>query len=191
MKHKSLLMFAVALTVVFSSVVVAQKTVTKKLKYGGVKLCQSCHKTRKIGRQYQIWKKGPHAKAYETLGSDQAKKIAKSLDIEEPQKHSKCIECHVTAFKVGPERLARDFTMKNGVGCEACHGPGEIYATSRMMQAVASGMQDPTEIGLITKTPEELCITCHNDRSPTYDKPFTYQQGIKDIAHLRPSKKER
>jgi hypothetical protein len=183
-KRPSVLVCLVALVVMLCTAA-AEKASTGKFKYVGVKSCRSCHSSRKIGRQYQAWKKSPHAEGYEVLATSEAKGIADSLDIDDPQKHARCLECHITAFGVGPERLARALTVKSGIGCEGCHGPGEAYAVLGMMRAAASGTQDPAEIGLITKPPNGVCASCHNDRSPTY-RPFTYGEAARKIAHPRP-----
>ena len=42
-------------------------------KYAGHKKCKSCHKKTDIGNQYGTWLDSKHAKAFETLASDQAK----------------------------------------------------------------------------------------------------------------------
>lgn len=183
-KHASLLLGLLALGGMAAGVP-ADQSPGAQYRYVGVERCRACHDTRRTGRQYQVWKRSPHANAYETLAGSRADRIAQSLDVEDPHKNAACLECHVTAFGVGPERLARKFTIGDGVGCEACHGPGEVYATSGMMRAVASGTQDAAEIGLISQPPEAVCVSCHNDRSPTY-KPFHHADAVARIAHPRP-----
>ena len=54
--------------------------------YVGVKMCAICHKKDDSGNQMGVWEKGPHAKAFETLGTDKAKEIAKKQGIDDPQK---------------------------------------------------------------------------------------------------------
>ena len=57
-------------------------------KYVGSKFCAACHKGGKGGTAYTVWEKGAHAKAYETLLGDEAKKFAKERGINSrPTKH--------------------------------------------------------------------------------------------------------
>jgi hypothetical protein len=71
-------------------------------------------------------------------------------------------------------------TMEEGVSCEQCHGAGSVYKSNTIMKdrakALASGMIVPDE---------KTCITCHNDKSPTF-KEFKYEESVKKIAHPRP-----
>ena len=149
-------------------------------KYVGVDKCQMCHKTKKSGNQYEIWLNGPHAKAYETLASEQAKEIAKGLGIEDPQKSDQCLSCHVTAHGAEAELKEETLTLEEGVSCEQCHGPGSVYKKMTIMKdrekALASGLIIPTE---------ETCVQCHNEDSPTY-KPFKFEERVKEIAHPIP-----
>lgn len=75
------------------------------------------------------------------------------------------------------------FDMKDGVQCEACHGPGSDYKTMSVMKdkekAVAAGL---------VLGDEKLCKTCHNEESPTFDKEkgFDYQAMWALIAHPMP-----
>ena len=56
----------------------------KTHKYIGAEKCKTCHKKDKDGKQYKIWKDGPHAKAMEALASPEALKIAKEKGIADP-----------------------------------------------------------------------------------------------------------
>ena len=51
-------------------------------KYIGAKSCKMCHMTK--GRQYPTWSESKHAKAFETLKSDAAKKIGAEKGIADP-----------------------------------------------------------------------------------------------------------
>jgi Zn finger protein HypA/HybF involved in hydrogenase expression len=151
-------------------------------KYVGVKKCQTCHKLAKYGDQTGIWQKSAHAKAYETLAGEEALAVGKKLGIENPQKSDKCLTCHVTAFMVPDSLKEATLTMEEGISCEACHGPGSDYKSMSIMKdrakAIAAGLLIPDE---------KTCLTCHNDKSPTY-KPFDYAKRVKEIAHPIPKK---
>ena len=48
----------------------------QNFKYIGAEKCKMCHIKPATGEQYNVWAKGPHAKAMKTLAGDEAKKIA-------------------------------------------------------------------------------------------------------------------
>ena len=52
------------------------------------------------------------------------------------------------------------------------------------MKAISAGTQKGEELGLLKPT-KELCVTCHNKKSPTY-KEFVYEEAVKKIAHPLP-----
>jgi hypothetical protein len=153
---------------------------SEPFKYVGSEKCKMCHKTPKQGEQYKIWSSGPHAKAYETLASEESVEIAKEMEIDDPQKSDQCLSCHITAFGVADSLKMETLTLGEGVSCEACHGAGSEYKKMSIMKdqekAVAAGLQ------IIE---EETCTRCHNEKSPTY-KPFKFEEAVKVIAHPKP-----
>lgn len=169
----------------------AEPAQAKANKYVGAAKCKNCHSSAETGDQHGTWMKMKHAKAWEALGSEEAKKAGAEKGVTEPQKDDKCLKCHITGFGVPAEQLDKKFDIKLGVQCESCHGPGEAHMKARM-QAAAS--EDPAKKALgegeiIGKPEQKLCVTCHNNESPTY-KPFCYQKRIAETRHLNP-KKER
>ena len=160
-------------------------------KYIGAKKCKNCHSSDETGNQYGHWESGPHAKAYEVLASDAAKKAAAAAGIDDPQKSDKCMKCHQTAFGVAEGEIKKGFDATAGVQCESCHGPGEAHMKARMMAAAAGG-DTPAPIGegeIINSPPDSTCTGCHNEESPSY-KPFCPQVFHQKVRHLNP-KKER
>jgi hypothetical protein len=153
--------------------------------YIGVDKCKICHKSEAAGQQYVIWSQSAHAKAYETLASDDAKKIAKEKGIEDPQKAAECLQCHVTAYGVDAKYLGEKYAMTDGVECESCHGPGSDYYKISVMKAIASGETKPETVGLVMPD-AKVCTTCHNDKSPTF-KGFDFDKMAKKIAHPIPA----
>lgn len=151
----------------------------------GVGKCKMCHKSEQAGEQFKIWSESAHAKAYETLASETALKIAKANGIENPQEDDTCLRCHVTAHGVDAKFLGTKYAKEDGVGCESCHGPGGDYYKKSTMEALVAGTQDPAEVGLIMPD-EKVCITCHNDKSPTYTA-FKFDEMVKKIAHPIPA----
>ncbi|NIR47081.1 cytochrome C554, partial [candidate division KSB1 bacterium] len=149
------------------------------------KSCKPCHLTKKSGAQFKIWEDGPHAKAFETLKTPEAKKVAKEAGIEgDPASAKECVRCHVTAFGVDEKLKTSRLTMEEGVSCEACHGPGSEYKSKKIIEAIYKGELDGAEYGLIEPT-AEVCTQCHNEESPTF-KGFDYEKMAAKIAHPVP-----
>ncbi len=155
--------------------------------YIGVKKCKTCHNSKKSGAQFKIWMGTKHAKAYETLATAEAKEIAKKKGIEDPQKSDQCLKCHVTGYGQPKEKFAASFKMEEGVGCEACHGPGSKYKSMKVMKDIYAGKVKGAEYGLVMPD-EKHCTTCHNEESPTYKK-FDFKTFWAKIAHPVPEKK--
>lgn len=156
--------------------------------YIGAAKCKSCHKADETGNQYGVWESRGHAKAFETLGTDAAKKIAAEKGIEDPQKAPECLRCHVTAYGLPEDQIKRGFKPEAGVGCESCHGPGEEHMKARMTAAAKGETDAKPEPGEMNANPTEAdCRGCHNPDSPTF-KPFCFPMRSAAIRHLNPSK---
>jgi hypothetical protein len=128
MRRASVILMSIGLLIfLLSSVVVAEEVAHQ---YVGSAKCKTCHKAEKKGAQYVKWQEGKHSKAYEVLASDQTS--------------DQCLKCHVTAFGAAAEAKAESFDQTEGVGCEACHGPGSDYKKMKVMKdrdaALAAGM---------------------------------------------------
>ena len=123
--------------------------------YVGAKKCKMCHKSVKKGEVYGKWEKGPHAKAFESLKG------------KGEEKNAECLKCHVTDASVDPTE---------GVGCEACHGPGSVYKKMSIMKDKKKAM----ESGLIEPT-EAVCKKCHVGNDHTGK--FNFQEAVKKIDH--------
>ena len=150
--------------------------------YVGNKKCKTCHSSDKKGAQYKSWEASKHAKAYEVLASEEAKKIAQAKGIADPQKDAQCLKCHVTGYGVDAKLLGEGYKMEEGVGCESCHGAGGDY------KGVMKDSAKSKENGLIEPN-EDACKKCHNDKSPTF-KEFKFDEMVKKIAHPNPANKK-
>ena len=151
-------------------------------KYVGVDKCKACHKLEKYGNQQEIWEKSKHAQAFAVLATEKAKESAKKLGVDDPQKSDKCLKCHVTGFGAAAEAKDVTFKMEEGVGCEACHGPGSDYKTMAIMKdqkaAIASGLIVPNE---------KTCKKCHTAEGNDFYKEFNYEKFFAQIAHPGPA----
>ncbi|MBI5685181.1 MAG: cytochrome C554 [Verrucomicrobia bacterium] len=163
--------------------------------YVGMKICGMCHKKEGGGNQLGKWQASPHAKAFELLGTAEAKAAGAKVGVTDPQKSGKCLKCHSTAYHFTETVQTDKFTPEEGVGCESCHGPGKNYKSRSVMQnrqeAIAGGMIYPA-----TKS----CAQCHNESSPTWKADryttkdgkkvgFDAEQAYEKIKHPVPAKK--
>jgi hypothetical protein len=148
--------------------------------YIGAGKCKMCHNSAAKGAQYTKWTEASHSKAFATLGSDKAKEIASAKGIADPQKDDGCLSCHVTGHGAAAAMLTEKYSAEEGVSCESCHGPGGDYWKMNVMkdqaQSVAAGLVIPDE---------KTCVTCHNDKSPTF-KGFDFAAMKAKIAHPNP-----
>lgn len=153
----------------------------------GAPKCKSCHKA-KTGDQWKIWTESAHAKAFQTLASEEASKIAADKGLGEPQQEEACLRCHTTRASLGAGAVVSDkanYADSEGVGCESCHGPGSDYKPSKIME-------DPEAAraaGLVMIKTADGCTRCHNEESPTF-KGFVFEERWADIAHPVPGEAE-
>lgn len=158
-------------------------------KYVGVAACKSCHVKPhgefKLG-EYGVWRDHYHSDAFETLKKPYTKAFAKKRGVGDPLTDWRCRKCHVTAYGVPAERLARTYRDEDGVGCEVCHGPGGDYLTNHWPGT--PDYEKRQEMGFrVLRDIEErdkFCRSCHNPLSPTY-KPFNVETFSEAIRHWR------
>jgi len=157
-------------------------------KFVGAAKCKNCHKAEATGNSYAAWEGSKHAKAFETLGTPEAKEAGAKAGVDDPQKSEKCLKCHVTAFGVAPEELASGFKPELGVQCESCHGPGEVHMKARFAAAAKAKEGEAAVIGegeIVADPKQALCVTCHNKESPNF-KFFCFRKFEPKIRHLDP-----
>lgn len=153
----------------------------------GAPKCKTCHRA-KTGDQWTIWTASAHARAFETLASEESRKIAAEMGLGDPQQEEACLKCHATGPSLGSDVVVNDkakYELSEGVGCESCHGPGSDYKSSKVMR-------DPEAAraaGLVVSEGAEGCTQCHNEESPTYVG-FDFEQRWAEIAHPVPSGEE-
>ena len=158
-----------------------------KFKYIGIKKCKMCHKGEKKGNIFEKWQERGHAKAYATLATEQAMAVAKKAGVKgQPQEAKECLVCHVTGYEAASAAKMKTLTIEEGVSCEACHGPGSAYKSLKVMKGLHKGSLKAAEYGLVAPS-KEVCVKCHNPKSPTY-KEFKFEEAVKKIAHPLPKK---
>jgi hypothetical protein len=168
---------------------------TASAEYIGGKKCKMCHNKAEKGAQYTKWEASGHARAFDALLTDEAKAIAKKMGLKTtPDQAGECLKCHVTGwgtasgYQLTVDEADRKVVSQNealkAVTCESCHGAGSLYKGKKDMEAIHAGTVDGATLGLV-KPDEKICLTCHNDQSPTF-KPFVFKERAAKIAHMYP-----
>lgn len=76
---------------------------------------------------YSRWlDQDPHAKAFQVLSSDLARKMGEKLRIPNVKEDPRCLACHVTPQAANLESWAKE-EHRFGVGCESCHGSANLW----------------------------------------------------------------
>jgi hypothetical protein len=149
----------------------------------GAPKCRGCHKA-KTGDQWKIWTESAHARAFETLASEQSRSIAKEKGLGDPQTENACLRCHATRASLGAGAVINEkakYADSEGVGCESCHGPGSDYKAKKVM----TDPEAARTAGLVMIETADGCTQCHNEESPTF-KGFDFGQRWTEIAHPVP-----
>ena len=158
-------------------------------KYIGVSKCKTCHTVEKLGGlAYKVWEKSGHAKAYQTLLGDEAKKIAKEKGLKvAPNEAAECLKCHVPGGGTA-KNVDASFKKEDGVSCEACHGPASGYLMLHNKKSDADKAKAKTAGFVKLVKEEKSCTTCHNSDSPKF-KGFKFEEMWAKIEHKLPPKK--
>lgn len=158
-------------------------------KFVGVKKCMACHKVEKLGGlAYTVWEKSAHAKAYQTLLGDEAKKVAREKGLETaPAESPECLKCHVTGGGAAIN-IEKGFKKEEGVTCEACHGAASGYMALHSKKDDASKAK-AKEAGMVIAKEGKVCETCHNAENPTQKTPFNQDDMWTKIEHKLQAKK--
>jgi hypothetical protein len=154
-------------------------------KFVGAKQCSMCHKAGKGGTSFAVWEKTAHAKAYQTLLGDAAKKIAAEKGLKTaPAETEACLKCHVTGGGAA-KNVDATFKKEEGVTCEACHGAASAY---KMIHVKGDREKSKAAGMIIAAKDAKSCTGCHNDESPTF-KGFKFEEMWAKIEHGLPPKK--
>jgi hypothetical protein len=124
---------------------------------GGTRDCRGCH-----AAAFASWERTRHASAYATL-----ERGGRQYDLD-------CVSCHVTGWKRpgGPCDLLTT-PGRQGVQCEACHGPASLHAVDPPGHIV----RDP---------PTSTCTGCHTPEHSTGFEPSSFRSRIVGPGHGAP-----
>ena len=143
--------------------------------YVGSKKCRMCH-----GKWHKSWQQSVKGQSFQILKSGARAEHKRKVGLD-PQRdytfEAACLTCHTVGFgqpggyRISPpndEQARRFAATREGVGCEACHGPGggftqvmgDIYLKERPYQ-----QQEVRRAGLRSIEPQ-LCMNCHDAKAP-------------------------
>jgi hypothetical protein len=120
-----------------------------------------------LRNEYSIWSgRDPHSRAYQSLSNARSRQILTRLGIRSTDsEYQNCLACH-NPQQWGQEQTDKILTTssrREGVGCEACHGPAERWRTKHYLsdwnqtQAERSGMVDTDNLLIRARR----CADCH------------------------------
>ena len=121
----------------------------------GSKRCVSCHEN--------THPNDPHVKA---MGSLKRKE----------RKSAECLECHATPKEMSSmvakaEQTPDHFWVKEGVGCESCHGAGVEHVANPSKDNIV-GLGDSCPVCVL----ESMCTSCH---TPKWDPNWNLDERLK------------
>ncbi len=190
---------AAALMLVLASAAVQAQD--KAAEYVGPDQCKVCHNKKPEGAQWTVWKTMKHAKAFESLKSEAALKIAKDKGLAKPPSESpECLKCHVTGYDAAKAAAPARIKAEDGLSCENCHGPGSLHiADAKDVVAKKKTAEEVDWKAHIVTLEEARCRECHNEESPTWNPEqftkadgtktgFDFEQAKKLIEHANPLK---
>lgn len=132
------------------------------------------------GSEYPLWlESDPHAQSWRTLNTERSVDILKRLNIlvngaivDKPA-YQNCLACHNSTNELQPDGISP--RLAEGVGCEACHGPSELWRDSHY-QGSFSASDSIAKRGLVNTQSEitraKACTLCHvggPDRDMNHD----------------------
>jgi hypothetical protein len=170
------------ISIITLALLIGSLSSAQSFKYIGAEKCKMCHNKPATGDQYGKWLKDPHSQAIKTLSNKESLDYAKNNGISDPAKEPKCLKCHSTFDRVDP-KLRATIAQAEGVSCESCHGPGNLYKSPSIMKNV----EQAKKMGLVLPD-EKLCITCHNKENP-FHKEFNFKTYWAKVSHTNPAKK--
>lgn len=162
--------------------------------YVGAKKCKMCHL-----KTHKSWEASKKAHAMETLQPGKAAEAKTKFGLDPEKDYTKdesCLPCHTTGYgkeggyklvDAADEKAVKAVADLAQVGCESCHGPGGAYMDQHkeIMKDKRKYKSEEMYAAGQWKIEEEKCVTCHNDKSPTFDKdnPFDFAKAKEQGAH--------
>ncbi len=166
----------------------------EKVAYEGSKSCKMCHI-----KTFKSWEDKPHGNAFETLKPDVDAEVKKAAGLDPAKDYTtdaSCLKCHTTGYGEpggysipDPEdrKAVRAAKALENVGCESCHGPGGAYIDhhKEIMTEQREYTQEEMYAAGLWKVEEKVCLSCHNEESPTHAQatPWDYEKKLEQARH--------
>lgn len=162
---------AVMLAALFVQIASADEQRIRDYTHLGVASCASsvCHGKMQRQDDQNVWlnenrlwtNADMHSRAFRLLENEESRRIANNLGLSSATTAKVCLDCH--ADNVPPERRGQKFQLRDGVGCEACHGGAQEWIESHATEGATH--EENLEKGMYpTEAPVErakLCLSCH------------------------------
>ena len=150
---------------------------TPSPQYVGSAACGTCHGDVAHGNPYLRWMRSRHGHAYWRLAADWALFLGQLrpqyTDLTDPIADDRCLLCHVNGRQDDYALFAAGYRREDGVGCEACHGPGSLYTAPEIMADrnafLAAGGRIPDK---------STCRSCHRN-----SEQFDWDEMWPKVAH--------
>jgi len=133
--------------------------------YVGSKKCMKCH----------TGLTSPHVERWQRIKFKTFERVKEAPDyIAGDDKYRKtCLKCHTTGY----DEVTGTYS-EEGVTCEACHGPGEIFSYFMDIGHAPEG-QKIAKVGTFG-TPYNICGPCHHTRGHEMRLKFFQEKGGSD-----------
>ena len=146
-------------------------------RYVGSAVCGTCH-----DEPYERWQQSAHSGAFFAMRSEIGYDMDRQMGatVGGPAKNGTCLRCHATASDAPAAYRDAGFQLREGVGCERCHGPGGDHV---------SAMRDDEamdDMGLVQAPSEMPCKTCHKRKKShgrLNTERFSPVEAWESIAH--------
>lgn len=161
--------------------------------YVGIKKCRSCH-----GKWHESWEVSAKGRSWNALTPGIASELKRMAGLDPENDYrtdTRCLKCHSTGFgsQTGyrvPDpndgRSRRRARKLEGVGCEACHGPGSGFV--KIMRDVFNNQRSYTQNELrdagLRRMTREVCYQCHTSEAECIvpdGKGGTHPKGALDV----------
>lgn len=173
----------------------AQVEVVKGPAFIGAQGCSSslCHGGASAERNaYTVWKGlDRHSRAFATLATERAARMAQSLSLPAPAQTRRCTECHAPLQTVPEARLMAAAKPEDGVSCENCHGPAQDWVRSHTRRDFTHAQNVQTGVrelrGLYARA--NACVACHQVLAPDIlaagHPPLIFELDAQTVAEPR------
>ena len=120
-------------------------------------------------RQGVLWAQHDvHSRAFATLTTARAARMAEALKIPDATTSARCTTCHAPVQTVPPALRTEDAHVTEGVSCASCHGPADSWLRAHTRpdfthaDRVAAGMRELRDL----YHRANACVACHQTIEP-------------------------